>query len=131
MAWKYLIILSKVLLEGRDNKYMTTDQAFDKMVQIVPLLGEILDDADASELKQEIKSENGQIPAGSVMQQMIPLFAGKHRQALYGIVAAVSDTSVDKVKEQPISVTLGTLRNALIDETMMFFFSCLRIVKNI
>lgn len=110
---------------------MTTDQALDKMMQIVPLLGEILNDADAVELTKEIRSEKGQTPAGTVMQKLIPLFAGKHREALYGIVAITSDTPVEQIREQPIITTLNALNKALVDETMAFFLTCLHMVKKI
>lgn len=110
---------------------MTTDQALDKMVQITPWLGMIFDDADASDIVKTVRDEKAQTPAGTVMAQLIPLFAGKHREAMYNIVALTSGVPVDEVKNQPIIKTLNSLHGALIDETMMFFMACLRMVKNI
>lgn len=110
---------------------MTTEKALPIMAQIAPHLGAILDDDDAAEIVEAIRNEKGDLPAGATMAKLLPLFTGKHSEDLYHILAITSDSSVEAVKQQPIKDTVKDMHRMLLDETLMFFMSCLRIVRSI
>ena len=110
---------------------MTTEQALDKMAAMAPYIGEIFDDKDASEVLKAVREEKGETQVGKTVAKLLPLFAGKHRDALMNIVAISSDMAVEEVRAQPILDTIGAMQHAMIDEAMMFFVSCLRMVKNL
>ena len=66
---------------------MTTEQALDQMTLLAPHFAAILDDEDAAEVVKAIRDEKGDLPAGSTMQKLLPLFTGKHREHLFHIAA--------------------------------------------
>lgn len=110
---------------------MTTEKALDQMLKIAPHLASILDDADASEIISVVRETKGSKPAGETMAKIIPLFAGKHRENLYAIVAALNDLPVEGVMEQPINKTIKTLQTMIIHESIMFFMTCMQMIRSI
>lgn len=101
------------------------------MALLAPWYGEIFDDEDAACVIQAVRAEKGDSLAGSTMAKLVPLFAQRHREALYNIVAITTDADVDAIRAQPIMDTIAALRGALVNETLLFFMTCLRMVKNI
>jgi hypothetical protein len=110
---------------------MKTDQALDKMALLAPWYGEIFDDEDAACVIQAARMEKGETLAGSTMAKLVPLFAQRHREALYNIISITTDTDIETIRAQPIMDTIAALRNALVNETLMFFMTCLQMVKHI
>lgn len=110
---------------------MTTEKALDQMLKIAPHLASILDDTDASEIISAVRETKGSKPAGETMAKIIPLFAGKHRENLYAIVAALNDLPVEEVMEQPINKTIKTLQTMIIHESIMFFMTCMQMIRSI
>lgn len=110
---------------------MTTDQALDKMELLLPYYAKIFNDPDAAEIIKTVREEKGESLVGDTLQKLLPIFTGKHREALYHIISIVHDKPVEDVKAQPIMETIAALRNALVNETLLFFMACMRLVKNV
>lgn len=110
---------------------MTTDQALDKMSLIVPHFAAILDDTDAADIINTIRTTKGDVPAGSTMQKLLPLFTGKHREHMYHIVAITEEIDVDDVRKRSVIKLIRGLQKSLLDETMLLFMVCMRMVHNI
>lgn len=110
---------------------MTTEKAFDQMLKIAPHIAAILDDADAADIISEVRETKGNKPAGETMKAIIPLFAGKHREDLYAIVAHLSDMQVEDVREQPIAKTIKSLQTMLLQESIIFFMTCMQMIRSI
>ena len=58
---------------------MRADVAFETMERMLPYLSAIVNDEDGSALMRSIR-EKGKAPAGNVMQEMLPLFLGPHKE---------------------------------------------------
>lgn len=110
---------------------MTTDKALDQMAKIAPHLAAILDDSEAADIVSAVRETKGDMPAGDTMAKVIPLFAGKHREDLYAIVSALNDKPVEEVKNQPFANTLNTLQTILLQESILFFMTCMQMIRNI
>lgn len=110
---------------------MTTEKALDQMAKIAPHLAAILDDSEAADIVSAVRATKGDMPAGETMAKVIPLFAGKHRDDLYAIVSVINDIPVDEVKSQPISKTMNSLQTILLQESILFFMTCMQMIRNI
>ena len=104
---------------------MKTIDSFDMMEKLLPDIVELLSDEDIVQFKEETRSGK-KIKAEEAINSLLPLFVVKHKDATLRIVAAVSDKTVDEVKEQPLAVTTADFK--FIDEVYGFFASCLRLV---
>lgn len=110
---------------------MTTDQALDKMEMLLPHFSTLFNDQDASEFIMSVRAAKCQNQTGEAMNKLIPIFARQYRETLYNIVAISHDKTVEEVRNQPIMETINCMRSSLVDETMMFFIACMRMIKNI
>lgn len=110
---------------------MTTKDALKTMTRIAPYMGEIFDDEDASVLIDSIREGKGDSLAGTAMAKALPLFADRHRDALCGMIAVSTGKKPEDVLAQPIRDTISDMQNMLLDETILFFMGCLRLVRNI
>lgn len=110
---------------------MTTEQALDKMELLLPHYTALFNDPDAAAIIKTVREENGESLVGVTLHKLLPIFTGKHRETLYQIISIVHEKPVEEVKAQPIMDTISDLRNALVNETLLFFMTCMRMVKNI
>lgn len=110
---------------------MTTEQALDQMTLLAPHFAAILDDEDAAEVVKAIRDEKGDLPAGSTMQKLLPLFTGKHREHLFHIAAITEGKPVEEIRERPVMELIRGLQKAMLEETLLLFMVCMRIVRNI
>lgn len=110
---------------------MTTDQAFDKMEQLLPYFTELFNDPEAGKLVKSIREQKGQSLVGDTMNEVLPLFLGKHRRLLYSIISVAHDKSIEDAMAQPIAQTIADIRTSMVNETIMMLMSCLNLVKNL
>ena len=110
---------------------MTTEKALDQITLLIPHFAAILDDEDAADVVKMIRAEKGDLPAGSAMQQLLPLFTGKHREHLYHIAAITEGKDVEEIRSRPVMELIRGLQLSLLEETLMLFMVCMRIVRNI
>ena len=108
---------------------MKTDKALDVMMEILPDVAAIMNDADAGDIIARVKEKDRELEAGDAMQQLIPLFARKYRAELYRIVAAFQGVPVEKISEQDITTTVTALSTGL-RVHKGFFVCCLHMARN-
>lgn len=109
---------------------MATETGFDTMEKLLPDVADILSDDAVKEIKNGVEKENGKIVVSAVFAPVMRLFLGKHREAMYGLVATLCGKTPEDVKKQPLSETVATLRDGVSDEMLTFFASCLRMVMS-
>lgn len=115
---------------GGNAPVMSTENALDMMIKILPDVAIIMNDKEAEEMLAALRSKDaGNVETGDAMQSLIPLFAGKYRANLYNIVATFAGCSVDEIKQQDISKTMLSMMYGL-RVTGSFFGCCLRMVRS-
>lgn len=105
---------------------MTTEFAFALMEKILPDVVEILSDPNIQTQKNNFK--NGEVDAMHLLGDMMPVLIVTHRGAMFRIIAALSEKTVDEVQKQDFTETLKVWRGGFIDEMMGFFVPSLRMV---
>lgn len=113
----------------QDN-HMPTELAFDAMEKIIPHLSAVLNDAEIKGHTEYLKTDEGkEQKAGDLMMVLLPLFVGKHREAMFNIVAIFKGMSVEEVKKMDFRETLEAMKNNFLGEMMLFFIYCLNMVN--
>lgn len=107
---------------------MNTATAFDIMEKMLPVVADIVSDDDVKSVKDGLKKTGDKIAAGTNFEPIMALFLGKRRESMFELAAIASGESVEKVKSQPLAVTIQTLQQAIDGEMMSFFALCLRMV---
>lgn len=108
---------------------MQTDVAFDMMEKLLPHLSAVINDADVGETMKEIRKKQGGQQSGDMMAALLPLFIGKHREAMFNIVAVLEGKTVDEVRCQEFSQTIAAMRRNFVDDMLVFFHYCLRMAR--
>nr|MBR4281676.1 hypothetical protein [Clostridia bacterium] len=109
---------------------MPADIAFDKMEKLLPYLSEVLNDADVKAFRDAAgTTETANMPAGDAMQQLLPLFVTKHREAMFNIIAVFKGVTVDEAREMPLSDVLKVMKENFVGDMLVFFIFCLRMVS--
>ena len=117
-------------MENGAATIMTTDNALDMMMKILPDVAIIMNDTEAEKMISRLRRENAKdVEAGDAMQALVPLFASKYRKELYNIVAAFAGTTAENVAAQDIKMTISALTSGL-TVTTGFFGCCLHMVRN-
>lgn len=109
---------------------MSTDKAFECMARMVPYVVEIAGDPKLVEAKKELAEKGGELAYSDFMLAVYPMLLCEHKDALYGIVAAMSDKTVDEVKRQPSGETFSVMRENSTKELFDFFPFAVRLAGN-
>ena len=110
---------------------MSTDKAFECMARMVPYVVEILGDPKLAEVKKRFDEKGDELTNGDFMLEAYPLLLRDHREALYGIVAAMSDKSMAEVKDQSFAETFNIIREGFTKELFDFFPFARRLAANV
>ena len=100
---------------------MTTEKAFACMARMVPHVAEIVGDPAVTEAKRKLHDKAGELTNGDFMLAIYPLLMRDHCEAVCGIVAAMSEKTVEEVKAQPFEETLAAIREGFTEELFSFF----------
>ena len=110
----------------------STDKALDVICEITPFVDEIATDEELiSTLKEKIKLPEGATRADMLrigaekVNKIVPILLKKKRAAVYGILAAVNETTADKIGKQSMITTAKQIKEAVGDKELIDFFkSC-------
>jgi hypothetical protein len=109
---------------------MQTNDALDKMIDVLPEVAAIMNDKEAEPLFKRLRSSDADnLEVGDIMHEIIPLFARKYRQNIYALVAAYQGCTAEEVGEQDITITLFSC-TAMLKMTSGFFACCLHMARN-
>ena len=107
---------------------MRADAAFETMERLLPHLSAIINDADGAALMRSIR-DKGKAPAGNVMQELLPLFLGPHREDMFGIVAALKGCTVEEAKVLDLKEVNAIMRENFVGDMVLFFGNCLTLAR--
>lgn len=113
----------------RALKDLSTDEACDVLCEIAPEIQSIVEDESLMEtIGKPIDAGNltvagARMTATGRVVSMIPLLLKTHRNALYGILAAISGEPKENIASQSIGETMQMARDAMNDELLMGFFT--------
>lgn len=110
----------------------STDKVADVLCEISAYALNILTDSELLDsLKEQIDAEKPQTAGekyaigAQKIGQWVPLLLKKHREDVFGIVAAINCKTVAEIKKQNIIKTMCQIREAVKDKDLVDFFkSC-------
>ena len=100
---------------------MSTERALECMTKIVPHMVEIVSDPQVAEVKKMLLEKGAQATNSDVMEAIYPLLMDKHRDAVCGMIAAMSDKTVDEVKKQPWQESFAQIKAGFANELFDVF----------
>lgn len=111
---------------------LSTDKAADVLCEVSTYaLNIVTDDELRDSLKAQIDAEKPQTVGeryaigAQRIGQWIPILLKKHRDDVFGILAAINGTTIAAIKKQNIIKTMLQVREAVRDKDLMDFFkSC-------
>ena len=111
---------------------LSTDKALDIICEITPFVDEIATDEELiSTLKEKIKLPEGATRADMLkigadkINKIVPIILKKKRAAVYGILAALNESSIEKISKQSMISTAKQIKEAVGDKELIDFFkSC-------
>lgn len=111
---------------------LSTDKALDVICEITPYIDNIASD---EELINTIK-EKANLPKGATRADMlkigaekinriVPILLKKKRGDIFGILAALNETSIEEIRKQSMISTAKQIKEAVKDKELIDFFkSC-------
>lgn len=110
----------------------STDKALDVICEITPFVDEIAADEELiSTLKEKVKLPEGATRADMLkigadkINKIVPIILKKKRAAVYGILAALNESSIEKISKQSMISTAKQIKEAVGDKELIDFFkSC-------
>ena len=111
---------------------LSTDKALDVICEITPFVDEIATDEELiSTLKEKVKLPEGATRADMLkigadkINKIVPIVLKKKRSAVYGILAALNESSIEKISKQSMISTAKQIKEAVGDKELIDFFkSC-------
>ena len=111
---------------------LSTDKALDIICEITPFVDEIATDEELiSTIKEKVKLPEGATRADMLkigadkINKIIPIILKKKRSAVYGILAALNESSIEKISKQSMISTAKQIKEAVGDKELIDFFkSC-------
>lgn len=113
----------------RALKDLSTDEACDVLCEIAPAIQSIVEDESLTEtIGKPIDVANltvagARMAATGRVVAMIPLLLKTHRNALYGILAAISGESAESIAAKSVGETMQMVKDAMKDEILTGFFT--------
>lgn len=107
---------------------LTTDQTADALVTIAPEIETLLSDDALVEMCTNIKTPSGKVSGVFGAAQTIKILGyllKEHRIATYRIVAAINQTSPEKIGNQMMMETIKQALELIFDQELMSFFTSL------
>ena len=111
---------------------LSTDKALDVICEITPFVDDIATDEELiSTLKEKVKLPEGATRADMLkigadkINKIVPIILKKKRSAVYGILAALNESSIEKISKQSMISTAKQIKEAVGDKELIDFFkSC-------
>lgn len=103
---------------------MSTDHAADALVRIAEPAAEIVNDDKVWELWERMgKMEKANIrdQIAFIVRDIAPVLLKDHRNALYIVLAIMTEKTVGQIANQPIKDTIQDIKNSVDGELLSFF----------
>ena len=109
---------------------LTTEQGLDVLCEIVPYVGNIIEDeALTAELQRKMRmgkdATQAEVYAAGIekLSKLIPILLKTHRADVYGIVAAINGKTPDEIAAQSALKTAAEIRDIVTDKAFKDFFA--------
>ncbi len=110
---------------------MSNEQCLQKVVEITPYLGEIMQDEellsifydriDVSGMEEKEGKIKGIAKGVSNFTKIIPILLTKHKENIYKTLAIVNDKTVEEIKEQNPLTTIKQVKELWSDKELLNF----------
>lgn len=107
---------------------LSTDRAADVLCQMTPYIANITGDkALLDTLREKLKKEGTSaaelyVFAAKKYASLVPILLKGHREDVFGILAVLNDTTIEKIGAQNILVTMAQIRSVVKDKEIVDFF---------
>ena len=117
---------------------LTTDRAADVLCEVSIYALNILSDKELlSSLRMQLEGTDGDSTkaemiaiASEKIAELVPLLLKKHKDDVFGIVAAVNGLTLEQVRQQKIIKTMNAIKEMAQDKDLIDFFkSCVSTEK--
>lgn len=114
---------------------MKTHMQFDAMEKALPFVAELMDSQEVKDYKKTMRAavkddslkDKGN---GEIMQMLMPIFLRTKRDAVFGLLGAISDKTAEEIAEQEWKETQKLLDAPILSDLCDFFIFAVRMVKN-
>lgn len=107
---------------------MKADKAFLVLEEVLPNLASIFNDADGKEIAETLEKAGGKAKVGDTMLAVFPFFV-RHKDDLIAITAAMRSISLAEAGEMELAEFVKVLQELMRGEMMLFFTSCVNMVR--
>lgn len=110
---------------------MTNEVCMDKIIEITPYLGEIMQDEemvsiyydriDGAKMNKKELQVKGFIKGVSNLMKIIPILLTRHRENINKVLAIVNDKTVEEIKQQNPAQTIRQIKELWSDKELLNF----------
>lgn len=108
---------------------MNTRMQFEAMEKAIPYAAELMECKAVKDFKREIRL-NKDITNGEMFSALMPVFLSEKRDAVFGLLGAISEKTAEEIAEQPWEETRKLMSSPIIADMYDFFIFSLRMAKN-
>ena len=109
---------------------MNTKMQFEAMEKALPYAAELLDCEELKAFKQGIK-EKGSMSGGNMMNDLLQIMLVKKRDAVFGLLGAISGKTSEEIAEQDWNETKKLMANPILNDVCDFFIFSVRMVRSV
>lgn len=104
---------------------MNTEKTLDKMMELLPFITPILEDAETKGLRDMLRpkgEKKAEYSVADLIPRLFPLMLTSHRAELYGILSVLMEKPVEEVKQKPFSEIKEALKGESVLKDFFDFF---------
>lgn len=109
---------------------MNTKMKFESMANALPFIGEIADCETIKTFRKQIKDEKS-LRITDLMSEIMPIFLTEKRDAVFGLLAAISGKTVQEIADQDWEETKKLMDSPILDDLFSFFIFSVRMARNV
>lgn len=107
---------------------MNTRMRFEAMERALPYAAELLNSPEMKEAKERLK-ENKAATSGEMMQDLMKVLLITKRDAVFGLLGAVSGKTAEEIAEQDWEETIKLMNDPILTDICNFFIYSVRTVR--
>ncbi|MGN1369636.1 MAG: hypothetical protein ACI4WX_12270 [Aristaeellaceae bacterium] len=108
---------------------MNTRMQFEAMEKAIPYAAELMDCQAVKDFKKDARA-NKDVTNSEMFAALMPVFLTEKREAVFGLLGAVSGKTAEEIAEQPWEETRKLMDSPIIADMYDFFIFSLRMAKN-
>ena len=109
---------------------MNTKMQFEAMEKALPYAAELLDSEELKAFKENLKQKE-KSSGGDMMKELLGIMLVKKREAVFGLLGAISGKTAEEIAEQDWAETKKLMENPILNDVCDFFIFSVRMVKSV